>query len=405
MRLCQPVHKCACVHVLEGRLWVCKSVCGAFAGGKVAGRRGWPVEAPACVHVAACQPHARAVSVQLSPHECAHACRSLRTSGCSRSLPCLLPVAPSGTQAVPRPLSRVRCCRAPCEGRQAETPLAAGTMRLPAPQETAPRGDRAWGVAVARATLHRDPCVPWGWDMWLCRAAWQCGGALYKCVSPAAANTHPHRPCAILRRGVDPSVQQQRAGRWGHRHWQHPHGALVHAGARARPCETCPCMASLHAVNPRPLGFARVHAPWHVGTGGGWLVHVGVCLSATCMCTWCCAVLVPPGVCMRVCKAWASMCACVCPGSLCPVPRCSMPCSVGCHPPVLPYTWGAHGLPPGNAPSPAPTNPLSPLPPAGCKLSCHTKCQAKVRPAPGGVPVPARGPPGSWRGDATVPAS
>lgn len=53
MYLCQPVCTHMCVQVLEGSVWMCNSVCGAFAGGKVAGRQWWPMEA--CVHVAVCQ--------------------------------------------------------------------------------------------------------------------------------------------------------------------------------------------------------------------------------------------------------------------------------------------------------------------------------------------------------------
>lgn len=277
-------------------------------------------------------------------------------------------------------------------------------MRLPAPQETAPREDKAWGrpwPGPRRAGTLVSP------GDGRCGFAGLPGGAPYKCASPAVANTRPHQPWAraVLCRGAGVSVQQQRAGRRGHGHWQHPRGALVHAGARARPRETCPCTASLHAVNPWALGFARAHAPRHVGTGGGGgrLVCMGACLSAACMRTWCCAVLVPPGACTCVCKVRASTCVLHVPAACAPCQGAPCPTAWGATPPALHVgcPWAA----PSNAPSPAPTDPLSPLPPAGCKLSCHTKCQGKVRLVPQGVPIPAWGAPGTHTGDATVRAS
>lgn len=318
--------------------------------GRWLGGRGRPAEAPARVHVAARQQRACAVSVQLLPHDRAHARGSVRTGGCSRPPPCPLPVAPGGTRAVPRPLARVRCRRAPCEERRAETPLAAGTMRLPAPQETVPREDKAWGWPWPGPRCAGTLLSPGDGT---CGFAGLPGGAPYKCVSPAVANTRPHQPWAraVLCSGAGMSVQQQRAGRRGHGHWQHLRGALVHAGARARPHETCPCTASLHAVNPWALGFARTHASRHVGTGGGGgrLVCMGACPSAPGMCMWCCAVLVPPGACMCVCKVWASTCVCCMSRQLVPRAKVLHAPQRGV-PPPLPCMWVARGLPPAMPP-------------------------------------------------------
>lgn len=44
-----------------------------------------------------------------SHHVCAHGCGSVHTRGCSPPEPCLLPVAPSGSQAGLRALARVWC--------------------------------------------------------------------------------------------------------------------------------------------------------------------------------------------------------------------------------------------------------------------------------------------------------
>lgn len=135
------------------------------------------------------------------------------------------------------------------------------------------------------------------------------------------------------------SMHQDRVGRRGHGRWQHPSGTLMHASARAGPHETCPCVASLHAVQPRALGIARLHAPWHVGTIGERRVCVGhvpkprrrvyvvpCCASAT-RCVW-----------MRMCQAWTSVC-------MSRQPRCSMLRSAGCHPPSCPPCGVLTGCP------------------------------------------------------------
>lgn len=401
-----PAPTCANTRVCtRGGAWGCAGARGVpLRAGRWLGGRGRPAEAPARVHVAARQQRACAVSVQLLPHDRAHARGSVRTGGCSRPPPCPLPVAPGGTRAVPRALARVRCRRAPCEERRAETPLAAGTMRLPAPQETVPREDKAWGWPWPGPRCAGTLLSPGDGT---CGFAGLPGGAPYKCVSPAVANTRPHQPWAraVLCRGAGMSVQQQRAGRRGHGHWQHLRGALVHAGARARPHETCPCTASLHAVNPWALGFARTHASRHVGTGGGGgrLVCMGACPSPRHVHVVLRRAGATRSVHVRVQGVGIHVRVLHVPAACAPCQGAPCPAAWGATPPALHVgcPWAA----PSNAPSPAPTNPLSPLPPAGCKLSCHTKCQSKVRLVPQAVPIPAWGAPGTRAGVAMVHAS
>lgn len=172
-----------------------------------------------------------------------------------------------------------------------------------------------------------------------------------------------HVPLSSMGAWVKVCNSSAQGGGREHGHWQHPCGALIHSSVHAKPCETCLCMASLHAVHPGTGACTCAHslARWH---------HV--CPRATF-----CAVLVPPGMCVQRCEVWVSLRACARPGSQCPVPRRSVPAM----PPSCPHVECPQTAP-GTAPPPASTNPLSPLSPTGCKLSCHTKCQAKVRPVP-----------------------
>lgn len=214
-------------------------------------------------------------------------------------------------------------------------------------------GRQGLGSGWAGAMLCKNHCVPWGQDMWLCRAAWAGDGVLCKCMSPAVANIHLRQcvcTCCLLQ-GCRHECATAANGQAGAQALVAPHGAPLHAGVRARPCETCLCMASLHAVHPQALGSACVHPPQHIGTGEGQLMCVGCVPSATCMCTWCCAMLVPPGVCAWKCARCGHprvhvhivvICA-WCQSARCPTAWIAAP--------VLPPTWGACGLTPGNAPS------------------------------------------------------
>lgn len=79
-------------------------------------------------------------------------------------------------------------------------------------------------------------------------------------------------------------------------------------------------------------------------------------------------------VCVHMCKVCASM-----------HPQCAALCSVpstvaACVPPWVATLSSPREQPCGRVP----TDPFSP--PTGCKLSCHTKCQSKVRLAPRGMP-------------------
>lgn len=277
---------------------MCKTVRGASAGGKVAGGRGWPAEALACAHVAARQLPVPVASVQMSPHERVHACRSVRMGGCSHPLPRSLPVAPGGTQAVPRPLARVRCRRAPCEGRRAETPLNNAASSTAG---SGPKGGRGLGGGPGYAA--QGPSCPLGTG----RVALQgCpGGVAVPCTSacPQQRQTHArtdrlHVPSSAGARARSSSA---RAG-GGTGSGSTPAGALLHAGARARPHGTCPCTASLHAGNARAPGL-------HARTLPGTLAPAGDGSRVRARAPHACAqgaVLVPLRVRTRVCKARAS---------------------------------------------------------------------------------------------------
>lgn len=95
------------------------------------------------------------------------------------------------------------------------------------------------------------------------------------------------------------------------------------------------------------MPLARCHRGW-MGHACG--VHASGCVQGVCICA--------PAVCISVLCAQYRCCLC-------------------------PPMGATLSSPPGQPRGRIPTDPFSP--PAGCKLSCHTKCQSKVRPAPRGM--------------------
>lgn len=242
-------------------------------------------------------------------------------------------------------------------------------MRLPVLQETGPRG-AVTGVRPWPGPYCMGPLCPLGMGHVSLQGV--PGSVVVPCVSacPQQWQTRLHCPCAaVLHGGMGESVQQQCTGR--------TEGARALAASLwcSHPFQ-CPCKA---------LGDVSVHglpsccSPWHWGLHACTLAGtLAPCVPQShILCACCCAVLVPPGTCAQRCEVWASLRTCARPGSQCPVPRHSVPAM----PPSCPHV-GCPQTAPGTAPPPASTNPLSPLSPTGCKLSCHTKCQAKVRPVP-----------------------
>lgn len=119
-----------------------------------------------------------------------------------------------------------------------------------------------------------------------------------------------------------------------------------------------------------------------VGGRGGWLRHLGVCPSATQPRVS--VVLCPAGTTRSVhaCVQGVGSCVRVCACPICAQHRVApCPAEWGATPPKLSCPW-CPGATPQQCPLFSPYSPSLPSPPAGCKLSCHTKCQAKVRPVP-----------------------
>lgn len=156
-----------------------------------------------------------------------------------------------------------------------------------------------------------------------------------------ACTAHEHVPYM----GLWVKICNSSAGKGGrdHRQWQHPCGALSNASVHERPHESCMFMVSLHAIHPGHWGL-------HMCTLTGTLAPCGPQSHILCAC--CCAVLVPPGMCVHQCEVWASLhaCAhpgsqCLCQGSLCPAvsgvppscPACGVPtdCPQHCSPSCL----------------------------------------------------------------------
>lgn len=96
-------------------------------------------------------------------------------------------------------------------------------------------GGQGLGSGWAGAMLCKDHCVPWGQDLWLCRAAWAGDGVL--CMSPAVANIHLRRcvcTCCLLQ-GCRHECATAANGQAGAQALVAPHGAPLHAGVRAWP--------------------------------------------------------------------------------------------------------------------------------------------------------------------------
>lgn len=130
-------------------------------------------------------------------------------------------------------------------------------------------------------------------------------------------------------------------------------------------CSWSPFM--LFTLDTGAYTCAHSLARWHrVGP------RVTFCVPAAVLC-WCHLECVYTSVrcghlCMRVHILAASACA---------KALCALQCQVS---PLPALHVGCLQTAPSTAPPPASNNPLSPLSPTGCKLSCHTKCQSKVRP-------------------------
>lgn len=212
----------------------------------------------------------------------------------------------------------------------------------------------------------------------------------YQCVSPAWQT-----PARTDRELVPSSVGAQ--GHARRRAW----APAAPRDAHARPRETCPCMASLCAINPRALGFAHAH----VGTGGGagGMAQAPGCVPE-CHAATCVRGAVPcwyhsERACM--CARGGQLRACVCMSYLCPAPCCSMPCRVGCHPTQAVLSM----VPRGYTPAMPPLLSLLTLSPfSSCRLQALVPHQVPSQGKAGAlvVPIPAQWAPGTQRGDATV---